>query len=57
VGSSFVERHYLGGNDGDLPWSVAGGPDYYLDLQITRLADKQIVKLPVASGVAHAVNR
>jgi hypothetical protein len=37
-GSSFVEKHRFGGNSGDLPFEVAGGPDYDLYLQVTRLA-------------------
>jgi hypothetical protein len=57
VGDSLTESHHLGGNDGDLPWSVAGGPDYDVHLRITRLADKPIVKAPVASGVAQAAAR
>jgi hypothetical protein len=40
AGSSLVEKHHLGGNSGDLPWEVAGGPDYDLYLQITRLPDR-----------------
>lgn len=39
VGSTFIERLYLGGKGGDLPWAVAGGPDYYLDLRVRREGD------------------
>jgi hypothetical protein len=37
VGGSVVERHHLGGHSGDLPFEVAGGPDYVLELRIVRL--------------------
>jgi len=37
-GHSFTKKFHFGGHDGDLPFSVAGGPDYYLYLQVTRLA-------------------
>lgn len=39
VGSTFIDRVYLGGKGGDLPWAVAGGPDYYLDLRVRREGD------------------
>ena len=38
VGASFVEKHHFGGNSGDLPFEVAGGPDYNLFVQVTRVA-------------------
>ena len=40
VGSTFIDRVYLGGKGGDLPWAVAGGPDYYLDLRVRREGDE-----------------
>ena len=49
VGDSMTEKHHLGGNDGDLPWDVAGGPDYDLTLKITRLANQTLVKAPIAA--------
>lgn len=38
VGSTFVEKHHFGGNGGDLPWKVAGGPDYYLFIEVKRVS-------------------
>jgi hypothetical protein len=38
VGHSFVQKIHLGGRSGDLPFEVAGGPDYDLFLRVTRLA-------------------
>jgi hypothetical protein len=54
VGDSMTEKHHLGGHDGDLPWDVAGGPDYDLYLKITRLPNHTITKAPIASqgGIA-----
>jgi hypothetical protein len=37
-GTSFVQRHHFSGQGGDLPFEVAGGPDYDLFLQVTRVA-------------------
>ena len=37
-GDSFTERLHFGGHSGDLPFDIAGGPDYYLYLQVTRLS-------------------
>lgn len=39
IGSSFVDRLYFGGQGGDLPFAVAGGPDYYLYVKVTRVDD------------------
>jgi hypothetical protein len=36
-GHSFTQKYHFGGNDGDLPFNIAGGPDYDLYLQVTRL--------------------
>lgn len=38
VGASLTEKHRFGGNSGDLPFEIAGGPDYDLFIQITRVA-------------------
>ncbi|MGN6803635.1 MAG: hypothetical protein ACTHJN_17170, partial [Ginsengibacter sp.] len=38
VGSSFIEKHRFGGNSGDLPFEVAGGPDYDLFLEVRRVS-------------------
>lgn len=38
VGSRFIERHRFGGNSGDLPWEVAGGPDYDLFIEVERVS-------------------
>jgi hypothetical protein len=37
VGSSFVQKIHLGGRSGDLPFEVAGGPDYDLYLRVKRV--------------------
>jgi hypothetical protein len=37
-GNSFTRKFHFGGNDGDLPFNIAGGPDYDLYLQVARLA-------------------
>lgn len=39
IGSSFTDRFYFGGQGGDLPFEVAGGPDYYLYVQVVRVED------------------
>ncbi len=39
VGQSKIETHRLGGMNGDLPFLIAGGPDYDLRLRVTRMAD------------------
>ena len=39
VGSTFVEKIYFGGQGGDLPFAVAGGPDYYLYVKVERVQD------------------
>ena len=49
VGDSRTEKHHLGGHDGDLPWDVAGGPDYDLYLKITRLPNHTLTKAPIAT--------
>lgn len=41
IGSDFVDRLYFGGQGGDLPFAVAGGPDYYLYLKVTRVDDAE----------------
>jgi hypothetical protein len=38
AGQSFVQKIHLSGQSGDLPFEVAGGPDYDLFLRVTRLA-------------------
>jgi len=38
VGSKLTQKHRFGGNSGDLPFEVAGGPDYDLFLEVTRVA-------------------
>jgi hypothetical protein len=37
-GSSFAEKHRFGGNGGDLPFEVAGGPNYDLHIKVIRVA-------------------
>jgi hypothetical protein len=37
-GSSFIEKRRFGGHSGDLPFEIAGGPDYDLYLQVTRVS-------------------
>lgn len=39
IGDSFVEKLYFGGQGGDLPFAVAGGPDYDLYVRVTRVDD------------------
>jgi len=36
-GSSFVERFRFSGRSGDLPFDVAGGPDYDLWVRVRRI--------------------
>jgi hypothetical protein len=38
VGDRYVGKYRFGGNSGDLPFEVAGGPDYDLYIEITRIA-------------------
>jgi hypothetical protein len=38
VGDSFTRKDHYGGSGGDIPWTVAGGPDYDLWLQVVRVA-------------------
>lgn len=38
VGSKLKEIHRLGGNSGDLPFEVAGGPDYDLFMEVERVS-------------------
>jgi hypothetical protein len=38
VGDRTVEKHHFGGRGGDLPFEVAGGPDYHLHYAIARVA-------------------
>jgi hypothetical protein len=38
VGARLGEKHRFGGRSGDLPFEVAGGPDYDLHIEITRVA-------------------
>jgi hypothetical protein len=38
VGTKFVEKHRFGGRSGDLPFEVAGGPDYDLHIEVRRVA-------------------
>jgi hypothetical protein len=38
VGAKFREKHRFGGHDGDLPFAVAGGPDYGPHIEVTRVA-------------------
>jgi hypothetical protein len=38
VGAKFTERHRFGGNSGDLPFEVAGGPDYDLFIEVQRVS-------------------
>jgi hypothetical protein len=44
VGNSMTVGYHLGGNSGDLPWEVAGGPDYDLSIRITRLQNQSLVR-------------
>lgn len=37
-GDKLIEKHRFGGNSGDLPYEVAGGPDYDLYIEIARVA-------------------
>ena len=39
IGSTFDEKFYFSGWGGDLPFEVAGGPDYYLYVKVTRVND------------------
>lgn len=39
IGSTFVDRLYFGGQGGDLPFAVAGGPDYHLYVKVSRVED------------------
>jgi hypothetical protein len=41
VGNSFTDRLYFGGQGGDLPFAVAGGPDYFLYVRVTRVEDAE----------------
>jgi hypothetical protein len=43
-GTSFTETLRLGGHSGDLPFEVAGGPDYDLDLTITRMPNRIVTR-------------
>jgi hypothetical protein len=38
VGDKRVEKHRFGGSGGDLPFEVAGGPDYDLFIEIERVS-------------------
>ena len=38
VGSRMLERHRFGGSGGDLPFQVAGGPDYDLFIEVRRVS-------------------
>lgn len=38
VGARFTQKIHLGGRSGDLPFEIAGGPDYDLFLEVTRVA-------------------
>jgi len=38
VGDRVTQKHRFGGNSGDLPFEVAGGPDYDLIVEVTRVA-------------------
>lgn len=53
VGDSLTVGYHLGGHSGDLPWEVAGGPDYDLSLRVTRLPNKPLVRL-VDGGLVKA---
>lgn len=53
VGNSITVGYHLGGRSGDLPWEVAGGPDYDLSIRITRLPNQSLVK-SVNGGLAKA---
>jgi hypothetical protein len=37
-GSKRVETHRFGGNSGDLPFEISGGPDYDLTIEIARVS-------------------
>jgi hypothetical protein len=37
-GAKLVQKYRFGGNSGDLPFEIAGGPDYDLYLEITRVS-------------------
>lgn len=37
-GNKRVETHRFGGNSGDLPFEIAGGPDYDLTIEIARVS-------------------
>lgn len=52
VGGSTVKRYHLGGNSGDLPFEIAGGPDYHLELRVTRLPNAEAPDTPTAGGDA-----
>ena len=41
-GASMTERFHFGGKNGDLPFTVAGGPDYDLWLQVTRVDGPEV---------------
>jgi hypothetical protein len=38
VGSRITQKYRFGGNSGDLPFEVAGGPDYDLIVEVARVA-------------------
>jgi hypothetical protein len=38
VGDRFIRKDRFGGSSGDLPWEVAGGPDYDLFTEVRRVA-------------------
>jgi hypothetical protein len=54
VGDSMTVGYHLGGNSGDLPWEVAGGPDYDLEIRITRLPNHPLLRA-VNAGVVKAI--
>lgn len=54
VGDSMTITHRLGGNSGDLPWEVSGGPDYDVSLRITRLPNHPLVRA-VNGSLANAI--
>lgn len=52
IGSQWFVEEYFGGQGGDLPWAVAGGPDYRIVYRVLRVADA-----PLRAQQAHQVDQ
>lgn len=51
IGSQWFVEEYFGGQGGDLPWPVAGGPDYRIVYRVLRVADAPPVMQQVEQQV------